>query len=276
MKEFSDVTYVLTVILTLISTFGLILVIGAIVVGRMFRKIRFRIFLYTCLSILALQCSICLPTKYYEELCNVQAFLKSFSVVSCVVWSSVALYNIYAEIVFEKRMSECYYLAIGFVLPIFLNLSGVILGKYSTTNSWCPFNSDNSSQLLIAAEVFVPIFVSFFFNLTVCLRIKYFLERFEIGFRTEEYFEKLELFKTMRKLPICINFFMLFPMIVQYYYFKENADSLTVDLIGSLGEALLGYCATLCFASIFWTQAKRNSQISSLSSLNSDFPPSNS
>ena len=90
-------------------------------------------------------------------------------------------------------------------------------------------------------------FVTIFINITLFLKIKNFLNNFEVGFMPEEYQNDKVLFRTMIKFPICINACFLLPMVYEYYYLSKNPSNFAVNIIGTLGKTLIGFVFSLCF-----------------------------
>ena len=251
MGEFSDPQFVIILTLCSISGLGLLLVTLSILLTNLLSLLRYRIYLYSTISILLLSITLCLPIQIYSSLCETQAFLNTFSALSCIIWSSLAFYNLYSEIIYEKTFRDAYFLALGYILPFLLAFPEVFTKNYAYNHNWCSFDSGKINDLLTAGEIFVPMLVGIFFNLTVSLRVNYFMNNFERGFRPAEYFMKKAMFRHMIKLPICINLCLLPPMIYEYYYLSNNQSSLVLNVVGIAGQALLGYCASICFMSIF-------------------------
>ena len=247
---------ILSLIFTVFSSLGLVFVILSISVSGLFKTLNYRIFLYTCLSLLILSISLILPVRKYPGICEFQGFVNNFGSLSCIIWSSVAFYNVFSEIICDKAQSEIYYLSLGFIIPLLITLPEFILGAFGDNNAWCSFDSNAINEYVLILQIFVPIFVSIFLNVTLIMRIRYFFTQFPIGYKTEEFLNKKNKYNQMKKLPICINICFLMPMIYEYYYLRGNASNIIINCIGIIGETLVGYCASVCFATNFLFPSK--------------------
>lgn len=229
-------------------------VVLVVLMTNMREKMPYRLVVYTGVSIMVLQVSFMIQGNEGGSLCNIQGYINIAGTISCLVWACILSYNLYVEILFEKELSEKYYWVIGYLLPALIPMPELVMGKYSEKMAWCMIKGDLYGNYMRMFEFFVPYIVSVFFNITIVLRIKQYLKEFDSGFRTEEFLSKKKVFRTFRNHPACVNFLFLLPAVYHFYYLQHSVSSRTIDVLGMIGETLIGYGFSLMFLLNFFTR----------------------
>ncbi|OMJ82613.1 hypothetical protein SteCoe_16662 [Stentor coeruleus] len=230
------------------------IVVLLILMTSMRKKIHYRLIGYTGISIMILQVSFMIQGNEGTSLCNIQGYVNISATISCLVWACILSYNLYVEILFEQELSEKYYWVIGYLLPALIPMPELVMGKYSEKMSWCMMKKDLYGNYMMIFEFFVPFIASWFFNITIVLRIKQYLKEFDSGFRTEEFLSKKKTFKAFRCHPAWVNALFVLPAVYQFYYLQHSVSSRTIDILGMIGETLIGYGFGLMFLLNFFTR----------------------
>jgi 7 transmembrane receptor (Secretin family) len=233
-----------------LSLFFLLFVIILTSASKLRERLDYRLVLYASISVLMLSTSIIVPLDKYSNhswLCQLQGLLNEFGALSCTAWLCVLPYNAYTGLKYEKNLSEYYYLILSYAIPALISLPQAITNSYTNSYIWCAIDSVDINKYTNVSEFIIPIILSILCNVYTFVQTIQYLNNFDRRSQPEEYRQKVKVFCSVARYCAWIYLCFIPIVIHRLYYFYYDSDNDVVDVMGIVGETIIGFGFSVCF-----------------------------
>jgi hypothetical protein len=178
-------------------------------------------------------------------MCQVQAFLINFSILSSFFFTSIILHFLHWCIVQRKMQTkklEVYYMLLAWGLPFILSFVPITTNSYQPSNGWCWIDGQNHYEVIALqlVEGFGTFTIILLYNIVTLIKIK---KKLQQDITEHSGYERLrvKLIRRMIYYPILLLICVLPAAIHRVYLYITSTELPTFTIIAAVFQCLLGF-----------------------------------